>query len=66
MYSHNINNVLRICLLFPYFMYLTILYMQQFYHYQHYLYVILDRNRKLPDDDVLTSKHVAASYIYFM
>ena len=29
------------------------------------MYVILARNRKLPDDDVLTSKHVGASYIYF-
>ena len=28
-------------------------------------YIILARNRKLPDDDVLTSEHVAASYIYF-
>jgi hypothetical protein len=26
--------------------------------------VILAVNRKLPDDDVLTSKHVEASYIY--
>ena len=29
------------------------------------IYVVLARNRKLPDDDVLTSKHVGASYIYF-
>ena len=29
------------------------------------IYIILARYRKLPDDDVLTSKHVAASYIYF-
>ena len=27
-------------------------------------YVILARNRKLPDDDVLTSKHVGASCMY--
>ena len=30
-----------------------------------YIYIILARNRKLPDDDVLTSKHVGVSYIYF-
>ena len=29
------------------------------------IYVISARNRKLPDDGVLTSKHVGASYIYF-
>ena len=29
------------------------------------IYVTLARDRKLPDDDVLTSKHAAASYIYF-
>ena len=28
------------------------------------IYVILVGNRKLPDDDVLASKHVGASYIY--
>ena len=30
-----------------------------------YTYVIVARNRNLPDDDVLTSKDVGASYIYF-
>ena len=29
------------------------------------IYAILAKNRKLPDDDVLTSKHVVASYMYF-
>ena len=28
------------------------------------LYIILARNRKLPDDDVLKSKHVGVSYIH--
>jgi hypothetical protein len=54
----------RICLyfIFLYFMYLIILYTSQFYHDQ---YVVLAMNRKLPDDDMLTSKHVAASCMYF-
>ena len=29
-----------------------------------YIYIILARNTKLPDEGVLTPKHIAASYIY--
>ena len=48
---------------------LFIFYNSIFYVFNNFIttniiYVILARNRRLPDDDVLTSKHVGASFIY--
>ena len=45
--------------------YISIFYVFNNFITTNTIYVILARNRKLPDDDVLTSKHVAASCIYF-
>ena len=46
--------------------YISIFYVFNNFITTNIIYVIFARNRKFPDDDVLTSKHVGgASYIYF-
>ena len=70
-YRHNANNftthkinVLRICLCFIFYVFNKLIYLTVLSRPTLYVYIILARNGKLPYDGVLTSKHVAASYIY--